>query len=147
MTTKPKATPTPPAGPDTTTAPGDTQADTDTAGTRDVHFSDVHDGEPVHDNPVDQDKPGPAPKRAETLDEERDRLRRELARVEEQGARQGGFKEIPTHMGVLMCGCNVQVSNTNGTEHFCKEHDVEVPFVNYFPITDKLREKILSERG
>lgn len=80
----------------------------------------------------------------ETREQARARLSRELAELDDDAARHGGYKEIPTHIGVLLCGDQVQVSNANATQHFCEEHGVEVNFIAFHAIPEHLREKLIG---
>jgi len=109
----------------------------DATGTTEPTFSEVHDGEPVEEQTPPQNGAS-----AETLEEKRARLQRELAVVDEQARQQGGYREIPTHFGVLLCGDQVELVNTNATEHYCEKHEVNVPFTATFRIPDELREKL-----
>lgn len=87
-------------------------------------------------------EPEPAIDPNETLEERRARLRAELARNDAQAELVGGYKQVPTHIGVLLCGHNVKCTNANATAHFCEEDQVEVNFVNFYPIPENLRQKI-----
>jgi len=121
----------------------------DATGTTEPTFSEVHDGEPVEEETAQQRAASEkaraaetASASAETLEEKRARLQRELAVVDEQARQQGGYREIPTHFGVLLCGDQVELVNTNATEHYCEKHEVNVPFTATFRIPDELREKL-----
>lgn len=144
MTTK---KPTPADVADAKTTPPSSTAEQDQADAelhRDPTFSQVHDADVV-DEPRDEPRKsdtGEKPKRAETLEETRARLQAELAQLDTQAAQQGGYREIPTHVGVLLCGEQVQLTNTNATLHHCPEHKLDEPFVAVHAIPEALREEL-----
>lgn len=95
---------------------------------------------------LDELDPPPAPKdeptREETREEKRARLNAELAKVDEEARLHGGYKEVPTHIGVLLCGDQVNVTNANATTHHCDNHQADVPFVAFHAIPEDLRQKL-----
>lgn len=109
---------------------------------QDAAAKDAGDGDPIeadviHDEPAD-DVAGPAP----TIEEERAALLNQLAQLDTRAAQQGGYKEIPTHFGTLLCGCHVKLVNANATQHHCDEHNLTVPFLNVYLIPEDVRDQL-----
>lgn len=93
---------------------------------------------------LDDLEPTPAELKSEpeTREQKAARLRAELAEVDADARLHGGYKEVPTHIGVLLCGDQVQVNNANATQHFCDTHDADVPFIAFHSIPEELRQKL-----
>lgn len=89
-----------------------------------------------------KDAPDTRAEDQETREERRARLRQELAEVDQDAQLHGGYKEVPTHIGTLMCGDQVNTTNAAATDHFCAKHNAVVPFVQFHAIPEHLREMI-----